>query len=159
MSPTAIMEKEDSEQEIDTKQEIKTESNVKEQKIIEPERSPEVNPASYTYRDLLLLTQILHVKNLLETDQVRRSKKLDEFGQTWFEHKSTVLSRRQEEFSLARAPTGSEIRQLYANMLVDYSPCKNTTELANCFYNLRINELKQKISDEKATFETLHNIA
>lgn len=123
-----------------------------------PQRAVESDPSSYTFRDLLLLTQILHTLGLIEPEQLRSSK-LDEYAEGWFHHKCTVLSRRQGQFPLSDAPSGEQILQLYENMLIDYSPCKDTTELANCFYHLRIKDLESKLADEKAQFETLHNLA
>lgn len=123
------------------------------------ERPNESNPASYTYRDLLLLTQILHTRGLLEPNQVRENDNLDEYGEFWFNHKCTTLSRNQGEFPLDQPATGSQVLELYENLLIDYSPCKNTTELANCFYHLRIKELESKIAQEKASFDILHNMA
>lgn len=123
------------------------------------ERPVEINPASFNYRDLLLLTQILHTRGLLEPDQVRDSPNLDEYGELWFNHKSTTLSRWQEQFPLEKAATGDQVLLLYENMLIDYAPCKNTTELANCFYHLRLKDLESKIAEEKANFEFLHKMA
>lgn len=123
------------------------------------ERSSESNPASYTYRDLLLLTQILHTRGLIEPDQVLQSDSLDEYGKFWFNHRCTTLSRSQGEYPLEKPPSGPQVLELYENMLNDYSPCKNTTELANCFYHLRMKDLESKIAQEKALFDTLHNMA
>lgn len=129
-----------------------------EEEITATQSSYETDPNSFTFRDLLLLTQILHTLGLIEPSQLRSSP-LDEHAQTWFAHKCTVLSRRQGEFPLSQPPTGEQILELYEKMLVNYSPCKDTTELANCFYHLRIKDLESKIAHEKAQFETLHNIA
>lgn len=124
-----------------------------------PERPMESNPASYAFRDLLLLTQILHTRGLIDPDQVRQSDDLNDYGEFWFNHKCTTLSRTQGDFPLEKAATGSQVLELYENMLVDYAPCKNTTELANCFYHLRIKDLESRIAEEKASFDTLHNMA
>ncbi|WPK23094.1 hypothetical protein PUMCH_000319 [Australozyma saopauloensis] len=125
----------------------------------EPVKPIESNPASYTFRDLLLLTQILHTLGLIEPKQVLQSPDLDECGETWFNHKCTVLARRLGEFPLHTAATSDQVKQLYENMLQDFSPCQNTTELANSFYHMRIRELETKILEEKDAFETLHNVA
>lgn len=159
-SPEVISKTEEGEiPNISVKEEVKEIEVVTETSMAARERSFDTDPASYTYRDLLLLTQILYKQGIIEPIQVRQSHSLDEYGRTWFSHKCTVLSRRQDRFPLSEPAVGPQIIELYENMLIDYSPCKNTTELANCFYHLRIKDLENKLTEEKKKFDVLHKMA
>ncbi|EEQ36591.1 hypothetical protein CLUG_00714 [Clavispora lusitaniae ATCC 42720] len=119
-----------------------------------PPKDTVTDPKSYTDRDLLLLTQLLHTAGLIAPEDVRASN-LDDFGEKWFQHKSTALARQLEEFPLSNAPSGLQVRELYNAMLEQYPNCKNTTDLANTFYFQRIRDLESKIADSKAEFQAL----
>ncbi|KAF8002365.1 hypothetical protein HF325_003330 [Metschnikowia pulcherrima] len=123
--------------------------------MTKPGRSVATDPGLYTYRDLLLATQLLHTLGLITPEQVKSSDRLDELAEEWFTHKSTLLSRRQNQFPLEIAPTGQQLLKLYENMLEDYVPCATTTDLANRFYFLRVGELESRIAEYKTEFHTL----
>ena len=123
--------------------------------MTKPGRSVATDPGLYTYRDLLLATQLLHTLGLITPEQVKSSDRLDELAEEWFTHKSTLLSRRQNQFPLEIAPTGQQFLKLYENMLEDYAPCATTTDLANRFYFLRVGELESRIAEYKTEFHTL----
>lgn len=112
-----------------------------------------MDPASYTSRDLLLLTQLLHTAGLIAPENVQ-SAQLDEIAQKWFDHKCTQLACQLGEFPLSKAPTGTQIWELYSNMLEGNENCKNTTDLANTFYFQRLGELETKIKSAKSEFKT-----
>lgn len=113
-----------------------------------------IDPASYTSRDLLLLSQILHTSGLVSPESVH-SAKLDTIGKKWFDHKCTQLARRLGEFPLSEAPSGTQVEQLYSEMLEKNPNCKNTTDLANTFYFRRLAELDESITDAKSQFKAL----
>ncbi|QBM87303.1 hypothetical protein METSCH_B05050 [Metschnikowia aff. pulcherrima] len=123
--------------------------------MTKPGRSVATDPGLYTYRDLLLATQLLHTLGLITPEQVKSSDRLDELAEEWFTHKSTLLSRRQDQFPFEIAPTGQQLLKLYENMLEDYAPCATTTDLANRFYFLRVGELESRIAEYKTEFHTL----
>lgn len=119
------------------------------------ERTPNTDPASYSHRDLLLLTQILHTEGLLEPAQVLNHDKLADIGLEWFNHESTQLSRRQDRFPMLKAPSAKQLGQLYENLLEDYEGCASTTDLANRLYFTLVEQLEQRIAEHKTTFREL----
>lgn len=118
------------------------------------ERTTVTDPQSYGHRDLLLLTQLLHTLGLLEPDQVYHSDKLLAISEKWYNHKGTVLLRRQKVFPLHKPPTAGQLATLYENMLADES-CANTTELANKIYFARVQQLEEQIAADRATFKRI----
>ncbi|OBA20181.1 hypothetical protein METBIDRAFT_43010 [Metschnikowia bicuspidata var. bicuspidata NRRL YB-4993] len=118
-------------------------------------RSVATDPSSFTHRDLLLVTQLLHTLGLITLEQVQASDRLDDLAEDWYVHKSTLLSRRQGQFPLENPPTGQQLRKLYENMLEDNEPCATTTDLANKFYFIRVGELESRISEYKTEFHSL----
>lgn len=123
--------------------------------MTKPARSVATDPASYTHRDLLLVTQLLHRLGLITPEQVKNSDRLEELAQEWYSHKSTILSRRQNQFPLESPPTSTQLLKLYDNMLEDNVPCATTTDLANKFYYIRVGELEAQISGYKTQFHSL----
>lgn len=127
--------------------------------VQEEEKKPappaHINPASYTHRDLLLLTQMLHTKGLIEPSDVQSSKLLPEIGHAWFEHRATQISRRQGIFPIRRPLSGEDIGDLYKAMLDEFPTCKTTSDLANFFYFSRVKELEQKIDADRERFREL----
>lgn len=119
-----------------------------------PPETTITDPASYTSRDLLLLTQILHTAGLIAPENVQ-SAKLDEIAHKWFDHKCTQLARELGEFPVAEAPTGHIVSSLYSKMLESNPTCKNTTDLANTYYFQRLGELEKNINGAKADFKNL----
>lgn len=119
-----------------------------------PSAGTVTDPVSYTSRDLLLLTQILHTAGLLSPESVR-SAQLDDIANKWFDHKCTQLARQLGEFPLSEAPSGMQISELYAQMLEKNPNCKNTTDLANAFYFQRLAELETNIKNAKTEFKGL----
>lgn len=119
-----------------------------------------IDPKSYTLRDLLLVTQIMHTKGLIQPDQVLASDQLEDVSQEWFSHIGSVVSRNQMQFPIEKALSPTQLGKLYGNMLQDNEHCKNTTDLANAFYFARIAELELKIASAKTDFLlALHNLA
>lgn len=114
-----------------------------------------VSPSSYTNKDLLLLSQLLHTQGLIEPSAVREYEDLDTIASDWFHHDSTQLLRRTHENSLTKPPTGKQILSLYENMLAENEECKNTTDLANKFYFARVQELESRIKRNKEDFGTI----
>ncbi|PVH17290.1 uncharacterized protein CXQ87_000174 [Candidozyma duobushaemuli] len=110
---------------------------------------------SYTNKDLLLLSQLLHTQGLIQPDSVREYEDLESIGSDWFHHDSTQLSRRTHENSLTKPPTGEQILALYENMLEENPDCKTTTDLANKFYFARVHELEHRIQKDKEDFKAL----
>lgn len=127
--------------------------------VQEDEKKPvppaHINPASYTHRDLLLLTQMLHTKGLIEPSDVEGSKLLPEIGHAWFEHRATQISRRQGLFPIRRPLSGEDVSDLYRAMLEEFPTCNNTSDLANLFYFSRVKELEQKIDADRERFREL----
>lgn len=120
-----------------------------------PGKSVATDPDSYTSKDLLLLTQLLHGQGLIEPDAVKSSETLSEIGNEWFNHKSTHLSRSFDEFPLSKAPSAQQVLLLYENMLAANEKCSNTTDLANNYYFARMEELENKLAGDKTRFKEL----
>lgn len=112
------------------------------------------DPTSYTSKDLLLLTQLLHGESLINPEAVAKAD-LTEIGTRWFEHKSTNISRNLKEFPLSKPPSGTQVLKLYENMLADNEKCATTTDLANNYYFKRVAELEEKLTLEKGRFNQL----
>lgn len=113
------------------------------------------SPESYTSKDLLLLSQLLHTQGLIEPESVKEYEDLDGIGYDWFHHDSTQLLRRTHENSLTRPPAGDQILALYENMLAENPECKTTTDLANKYYFARVHELEHRIQKDKEDFKAL----
>lgn len=113
------------------------------------------DPSTYTSKDLLLLTQLLHTSGLIDPDAVRTSDLLDDIGQKWYEHQALQLSIKMNECPLREPPSGKDILALYEKLLENFPKCHNTTDLANYFYFTRIAELEDRIAKDKATFKSL----
>lgn len=113
------------------------------------------NPASYTSKDLLLLTQLLHTQGLIDPDAVLNSDLLDNIGERWFEHQALQLSCQLGECHLQEAPLGQEIASIYKRLLEELPKCQNTTDLANYLYFTRIAELEDRLAKDKSTFKSL----
>lgn len=115
-----------------------------------------VEEATYNNRDLLLLTQLLHTKGLIEPDSLKpNDKKLESISKQWFEHQSTQISIAQDHLPLTLPLSGSQVLQLYQNLLANHSECKNTTDLANHFYFTRVEEVAATLELQKAQFREL----
>lgn len=119
-----------------------------------PEISTVTDPTSYTSKDLLLLTQLLHGRALIKPEEVAKAD-LTEIAKQWFEHKSTQISRSTREFPLTKAPSGHQVLKLYENMLENNEKCATTTDLANFYYFNRVAELEDKLTQEKGRFKRL----
>lgn len=120
-----------------------------------PGKSVATDPESYTSKDLLLLTQLLHGQGLIDPTDVTSSILLSDIANEWFNHKSTQLSRSLNEFPLSKAPSGQQVLRLYENMLAANEKCANTTDLANSFYFARMEELENKLAQDKERFKEL----
>lgn len=120
-----------------------------------PGKSTITDPASYSNKDLLLLTQLLHTQGLIDPEAVVQSEHLGQIGKDWFTHKSTQLSRRLGELEITKAPSAQQVATLYENLLEENEHCLNTTALANSYYFARIQELEQRISLDKDKFKEL----
>ncbi|CAG85337.2 DEHA2B08668p [Debaryomyces hansenii CBS767] len=108
------------------------------------------DPSTYSKRDLLLLTQLLHMNGLIEPSSVSPSEqKLEYVSREWFDHASTQLSIQQGSLNLEESPSVDDICQLYERLLSQTPDCKNTTDLANYFYYNRMDELQSKIDAGK----------
>ena len=108
------------------------------------------DPSTYSKRDLLLLTQLLHMNGLIEPSSVSPSEqKLEYVSREWFDHASTQLSIQQGLLNLEESPSVDDICQLYERLLSQTPDCKNTTDLANYFYYNRMDELQSKIEAGK----------
>lgn len=112
------------------------------------------DPASYTSKDLLLLTQLLHGRTLIKSEDVAKAD-LTQIAKQWFEHKSTQISRSTKEFPFTKAPSGQQVLKLYENMLEKNEKCATTTDLANTYYFQRVAELEEKLTQEKGRFKQL----
>lgn len=117
------------------------------------------DPSTYSKRDLLLLTQLLHMNGLIEPASVTPTEeKIASVSREWFAHSSTQLSIQQGLLHLSEAPGVDDICQLYLRLLHDTPDCKNTTDLANYFYYNRLDELQTKIdAGKKKVSEILHS--
>lgn len=120
-----------------------------------PATSVAADPESYTKKDLLLLTQILHGQGLIQPDDVTSSDQLSEIAREWFDHKSSQLSRSSNEFPISKPLTGQQVVKLFENMLAANEKCATTTDLANHFYFSRIEELEEKLGRDKTRFKEL----
>lgn len=119
-----------------------------------PGVSVATDPESYTYKDLLLLSQLLHRQGLIEPSAVTAGG-LTAIGKEWFDHKSTQLSRNKNEFPVQKPLTSQQIVRLYENMLELNVNCATTTDLANFYYFARMEELKAKLEQDKIRFNEL----
>lgn len=115
-----------------------------------------VKASTYNNRDLLLLTQLLHTKGLIKPDSIHpNEKKLDDIAKQWFEHQATQISIAQDKLPMTLPLTSSQVSKLYQDLLEQHNDCKNTTDLANHFYFTRMEELGNKIENEKKEFREL----
>lgn len=117
--------------------------------------NPAIDPASYSNKDLLLLTQLLHTQGLIVPEAVIAYEKLGDIGREWYNHKSSELSRRLHGLALEKAPSGQQVAKLYQKLLETNGKCKNTTDLANFYYYSRIQELEKKILEDKEKFNEI----
>ncbi|ODV67336.1 hypothetical protein HYPBUDRAFT_110399 [Hyphopichia burtonii NRRL Y-1933] len=114
-----------------------------------------IDPSSYSNRDLLLFTQLLHTKGYIEPKSVENNdSSLDDISTEWFHHTSTQLSI-QDGLPIDKPWSRQQCYQLYQNLLKLNPDCENTTDLANHYYYTRINELTSKIDQYKLTFPNL----
>lgn len=122
---------------------------------MEPLDAP-TDPSTYGKRDLLLLTQLLHMNGLIDPSSVTpHENKLTSISQEWFHHASTQLSIQQGKLHLASAPSPEEICHLYTRLLETCSNCSNTTDLANFFYYGRMDELQAHVDTTRTQFSDI----
>lgn len=111
-----------------------------------------VLPDTYSDRDLLLFTQLLHTNGLVEPSAVTpENPRIDAISSAWYTHPSTQLSIR-DGLHVTRPLTRSQVCQLYQNLLEANDGCKNTTDLANKYYFSRVAQLELRILQDQQAF-------
>lgn len=113
------------------------------------------DPDAFSNKDLLLLSQLLHTRGLIQPAEVAVLEDLDDVAQEWFAHKSTQISRRLNEYPLKLAPTGEDIGALYDKMIETNRHCRTTTDLANHYYYSRVRELETQVQQNQDRFKEL----
>lgn len=111
-----------------------------------------VLPETYSDRDLLLFTQLLHTNGLVEPSAITpENARIDAIASAWYSHPSTQLSVR-DGLHVTRPLTRAQVCQLYQNLLEANSGCKNTTDLANKYYFQRVAQLEERILQDQTAF-------
>lgn len=111
------------------------------------------DPDSYSLRDILLLSQLLHT-NKIPTLQALESinhNVLESVLHQWKTHVSTQL-----EHKTIKINTLHQLMELYRKLLDKYK-VDNTESLANEVYYLRIDELKNTIETKRNEFTAVLN--
>ncbi|KAI5963783.1 uncharacterized protein KGF55_002663 [Candida pseudojiufengensis] len=106
------------------------------------------NPNSYTLRDVLLLSQLLHINHISNLDKLEKidNALLVSILSTWKTHISTKL-----DHSNIKINTLNQLIDLYKKLLAKYN-VENTESLANEVYFTRIDELEDTIAKKKIEF-------
>ncbi|KAI5951273.1 hypothetical protein KGF54_004347 [Candida jiufengensis] len=111
------------------------------------------NPNTYTLRDILLLSQLLHINHI---PTLKKLESIDHdllvtILNEWKQHISTTL-----EHSTIKINTLNQLKELYIKLLEKYK-VENTENLANEVYFLRIDELENIIQSKKEEFKMTLN--
>ncbi|KAI5969263.1 hypothetical protein CANMA_001710 [Candida margitis] len=111
------------------------------------------NPNLYSLRDILLLSQLLHI-NKIQTLQDLESIDNDLFEgilSQWKTHISTQL-----QHKTIKVNTLNQLKELYRKLLDKYK-VDNTESLANEVYYMRIEELEDTIEKKRDEFTAVLN--
>lgn len=111
------------------------------------------NPAIYSTRDVLLISQLLHIngiKNAKELDSAS-SDLIDTILTEWRDHYTVKLENKS-----IKIRTKAQLKELFQKLLTRYQ-VDSTEELANSAYFARIDELESDISRYKNQFREVLN--
>ncbi|KAK6459889.1 hypothetical protein DFJ63DRAFT_315765 [Scheffersomyces coipomensis] len=106
------------------------------------------NPATYSQREILLLSQLLYVNNLQDEKSIDSAS--DELISTILtEFKNHVVMKLDNK--QIKLNTKIQLKELYSNLLAQ-NGVNNTEDLANTTYFGRMDQLNQQIAHHKQEF-------
>ncbi|KAG7666138.1 uncharacterized protein J8A68_000396 [[Candida] subhashii] len=111
------------------------------------------NPSLYSIRDVLLLSQLLHINGIKGPQELDSASNdsINTILTEWKQHKTVQL-----ENKVIKVNTKAQLKELYHKLLKKYQ-VESTEELANFVYFARIEELESDISQYKEEFREVLN--